>query len=108
VTSYHPGVDLAAPLNAPVAAAAAGRVVYAGPLVVRGNSVMIDHGAGVISGYHHLTDVTVQTGQMVNAGDVVGHVGSTGLSEAPHLHWEVVVRGITVDPMPWTQTDFSP
>jgi murein DD-endopeptidase MepM/ murein hydrolase activator NlpD len=70
--------------------------------------VVIDHGSGVFSGYHHLAEIMVTEGQEVAQGDVIGTVGDTGLSTAPHLHWEVIVQGTRVDPMPWTQAEIAP
>jgi murein DD-endopeptidase MepM/ murein hydrolase activator NlpD len=108
VSSFHSGTDFAAAQGDPVMAAARGKVLYAGPLPVRGNSVIIDHGLGVLSGYHHLSEINVTVGQLVNAGDRIGRVGATGLATGPHLHWEVIVRGVNVDPMLWTQRQFAP
>jgi murein DD-endopeptidase MepM/ murein hydrolase activator NlpD len=90
-------------------ACATGTVAFVGALHQRGNSVILDHGAGVFSAYHHLAQVTVAQGQWVNAGDLVGTVGSTGLlTTGPHLHWEVIVRGVNVDPVLWTYEDMAP
>jgi murein DD-endopeptidase MepM/ murein hydrolase activator NlpD len=108
VTSYHHGVDLAANEGEWVVASNSGRVAYAGPSPIRGDSVMIDHGVGVFSGYHHLSAISVQEGQMVNKGDLVGAIGSTGLVTGPHLHWEIVVRGVETDPIPWTLQTVGP
>ena len=102
VSGYHTGVDLAGEEGAWVAAANNGRVAFVGPTPLRGNGVIIDHGAGVFSGYYHLSAFAVQEGQTVNKGDLVGAVGSTGMVTGPHLHWEVVVRGLVIDPIPWT------
>jgi murein DD-endopeptidase MepM/ murein hydrolase activator NlpD len=102
VSGYHTGVDLAAEEGDWVAAANSGRVAFAGATPIRGNGVIVDHGAGVFSGYYHLSAIAVQEGQMVNKGDLIGAVGSTGMVTGPHLHWEVVVRGVVVDPIPWT------
>ena len=102
VSGYHGGVDLAAEEGTWVAAANSGRVAFVGALPIRGNTVMIDHGAGVFSGYHHLSAIAVQEGQMVNKGDLIGAVGSTGMVTGPHLDWEIIVRGVEVDPIPWT------
>ena len=102
VNSFHQGIDLAADEGVPVATSNSGRVAYVGSGPVHGNSVLIDHGDGVFSGYNHLSAISVQTGQMVNTGDIVGLNGSTGMATGPHLHWEVVVRGLPVDPVPWT------
>jgi murein DD-endopeptidase MepM/ murein hydrolase activator NlpD len=75
---------------------------------IRGRSVIIDHGAGVKSGYHHLAETLVSEGSLVEAGQVVGAAGSTGLSTGPHLHWEVTVWGVNVDPLQWTAESFEP
>ena len=100
--SYHEGIDYDAPPGAAVLAANDGQVALAEPLTVRGNAVIIDHGLGVHSGYYHLSEISVQEGQQVKKGDVVGKVGSTGLATGPHLHWEIRVSGINVDPTQWT------
>jgi len=108
VNSFHMGIDLAAEEGVPVAAGNSGRVAYVGSGPTHGNSVLIDHGDGVFSGYNHLSAVSVQVGQMVNKGDTVGLVGSTGMATGPHLHWEILVRGLPVDPVPWTLQDVNP
>jgi len=104
----HYGIDLAAPQGTPVVAPAAGRVVLARSLHLRGMSVVLDHGAGVVSGYHHLSALSVQEGQTVEAGQELGKVGATGLAGGPHLHWELVVNGVRVDPMAWLQSHSGP
>ncbi|MEZ4734001.1 MAG: peptidoglycan DD-metalloendopeptidase family protein [Caldilineaceae bacterium] len=96
---YHAGQDFGAPAGVPILAPAAGMVVLAEPLHVRGNAVLIDHGRGIFTGYWHLSEIKVTPGQLVNAGDVVGLVGTTGLSTGAHLHWELRIYGIAVDPM---------
>ncbi len=101
-TSYHEGIDYDAPPSAAVLAANDGQVALAEPLTVRGNAVIIDHGLGIHSGYYHLSEINVQEGQQVKKGDVVGKVGDTGLATGPHLHWEIRVNGINVDPAQWT------
>jgi len=101
VTDYHRGTDFAGEIGAPVYAAATGRVVFTGELKVRGNTVIIDHGAGVFTAYHHLSAINVQEGEAVTAGRRIGAIGSTGLVTGPHLHWEVVVRGVEVDGEAW-------
>ncbi len=106
ISGFHAGQDFAALEGTPVMAPAAGTVVLAEPLVVRGNAVMIDHGGGVFSGYWHLVDIAVSAGQPVQPGDLLGHVGTTGLSTGNHLHWELRVNGIAVDPMQWVSTCF--
>ena len=102
VSGYHTGQDFAAPEGAVVSAPASGTVVLAEPLMVRGNAVVIDHGGGVFTGYWHLSEIDVQAGQSVEPGDLIGLVGTTGLSTGNHLHWEMRVHGIAVDPLQWT------
>ena len=106
--SNHTGLDILAAEGAPVTAANTGRVVYTGALQLRGNTVVIDHGAGVFTGYHHLSQIGVVQGQTVSQGETIGAVGATGLVTAAHLHWELIVRGVRVDPLPWTQTEIGP
>jgi murein DD-endopeptidase MepM/ murein hydrolase activator NlpD len=72
---------------------------------VRGNAVVVDHGRGVMSGYWHLAQIQVSEGQMLEPGDVLGLVGSTGLSTGSHLHWELRVMGIPVDPLQWVREE---
>ena len=100
-TDYHRGTDFAGEIGAPVYAAASGRVVFTGELQVRGNAIILDHGAGVFTAYHHLSSSAVAQGQTVTAGQSIGAIGSTGLVTGPHLHWEVIVRGVEVDGELW-------
>ncbi|MDP2674270.1 MAG: M23 family metallopeptidase [Dehalococcoidia bacterium] len=95
----HGGTDIAADGGDPVAAAASGRVALAQPLYLLGNSVIIDHGAGLLTGYHHLSSIAVTAGQEVTKGDIVGKVGATGFVSGDHLHWEARIHGVRVDPM---------
>ncbi len=108
VGGQHSGVDLAADAGTPIHAAAGGRVAWVGAMPIRGNSVLIDHGAGVVTGYHHLQEFAVSAGQVVEPGDVIAKMGSTGFSTGPHLHWEMTIYGVNVDPMTWTKRAFSP
>jgi murein DD-endopeptidase MepM/ murein hydrolase activator NlpD len=103
VASYHGGVDLAAPADGPVAVAAAGRVLLAEKLTIQGNTVVVDHGLGVVSGYYHLSSIQVKPGDFLQRGRTVGLVGTTGLSTGPHLHWELRFLGTSVDPWEWTK-----
>jgi len=104
--SYHEGVDILGATGVPVHAPADGVVVLAQPLTVRGNAVIIDHGWGIFSGLYHLSAIDVLVGQRVKQGQIVGKIGSTGLSTGSHLHWEVRVRGLNVDPLQWTRRVF--
>jgi murein DD-endopeptidase MepM/ murein hydrolase activator NlpD len=107
-TDYHRGTDFTGQTGEPVRAAAAGNVAFVGPLQVRGNSVLIDHGAGVFTGYHHLSHFDINQGATVSPGQLLGLIGSTGLVTGPHLHWEVIVRGIEVDGLDWLNgTEFG-
>jgi murein DD-endopeptidase MepM/ murein hydrolase activator NlpD len=106
--SHHTGLDILAGQDAPVVAANSGRVAFADELHLRGGSVVIDHGASVFSGYHHLSQVLVVEGQEVAQGEVIGTVGGTGLATGPHLHWEIIVHGVRVDPLPWTEGEIGP
>ncbi len=99
----HEGTDFSGKVGDPVYADARGRIVFAGTTQVRGNLVVIDHGLGVFSGLYHMSEINVQTDQMVEPGDLIGKVGSTGLSTGPHLHWSMWVNGEYVDPMEWTR-----
>ncbi|SDT70830.1 Murein DD-endopeptidase MepM and murein hydrolase activator NlpD, contain LysM domain [Actinoplanes derwentensis] len=85
----HAGIDLAAPPGTPIRAAGAGVVVSAGPNGGYGNAILIDHRDGWLTHYGHLAVITVQIGQRVSAGQVIGAEGSTGHSTGPHLHFEV-------------------
>lgn len=106
-SDFHGGVDFSAPEGTPVYCPAAGRVVLAEALQVRGNAVIVDHGRGVMSGYWHLSQVNVVVGQEVARGNVLGWVGNTGLSTGAHLHWEMRVMGIQVDPLQWTRENIN-
>lgn len=95
----HTGVDMHASYGTPVRAADKGMVVFAGWRGGYGKCVIIDHGSGVATLYAHLSDISVGEGQIVSRGQVIGAVGSTGLSTGPHLHFEVRRYGTPVDPM---------
>ncbi|MCX7598035.1 MAG: peptidoglycan DD-metalloendopeptidase family protein [Armatimonadetes bacterium] len=95
----HTGVDMHAPYGAPVRAADKGMVVFAGWRGGYGKCVIIDHGSGVATLYAHLSGIAVGEGQVVSRGEVIGAVGSTGLSTGPHLHFEVRRYGAPVNPL---------
>ncbi len=105
--SYHEGVDFSAYAGTPVYAPAAGTVVLAERLYVRGGAVIIDHGLGIFSGYYHLSAVHAQVGQQVAPGDLLGEVGTTGLSTGNHLHWDLLVNSIWVDAAAWQQQNLA-
>ena len=104
ISEYHTGIDFAGETGAPVRSANAGIVSWAGRTRRRGNGLIVDHGAGVFSGYYHLSEVLESSGVVVEQGDLIGRIGATGLATGPHLHWEVVVRGVTVNPLPWLRS----
>jgi murein DD-endopeptidase MepM/ murein hydrolase activator NlpD len=106
VSRYHNGADFAAPPNTPIYAPADGRVVLADLLNIRGNTIVLEHGWGLYTLYAHLTTINVSLGETVQVAQVIGTSGSTGRVTGPHLHWEVWLNGIPVDPMQWTQTAF--
>jgi murein DD-endopeptidase MepM/ murein hydrolase activator NlpD len=108
---YHRGVDYAAGTGDPVTAPAAGRVVLIGRLAdgfeLHGNTIGLDHGQGVASIFLHLSRIDVQEGEMVQPGQRIGAVGSTGIATGPHLHWGLYVNGQAVDPVPWRYGGFE-
>jgi lysostaphin len=103
---HHGGVDFAANTGTPVLAPARGVVALVDQVPLRGNVVILDHGLGVFTTYAHLSSVDTKLGDTVQPGQAFARVGTTGLSEGPHLHWELWIGGQNVDPMPWTQRAF--
>ena len=97
--SQHTGADFNSPAQTPMQSPAAGRVLLAADLYFTGGTVMIDHGAGLISLFAHLSAIDVSKGADVIAGDRIGRVGATGRVTGPHLHWTVRVQGVSVDPL---------
>ena len=94
----HKGLDVGAPYGTPIYAAMDGVVAMAGRNAGYGNFVKLQHPGGLASGYGHLSRFAVRTGTRVRSGQVIGYVGSTGLSTGPHLHWEVWRNGVSVNP----------
>ncbi len=95
----HTGQDLRATIGTPVLASANGRVVLARLMDIHGNNVVIDHGWGIYSEYAHMSEMFVVPGQYVLQGDVIGLSGNTGRSTGPHVHWEIAVDDIWVNPL---------
>jgi murein DD-endopeptidase MepM/ murein hydrolase activator NlpD len=97
-SSNHKGLDLAAPVGASIRAMAKGRVIFADPYAGYGKLIVIDHGQGVTTHYAHCDRLTAHIGQLVETGQVIAEVGSTGSSTGPHLHLEVRVKGEPMNP----------
>jgi murein DD-endopeptidase MepM/ murein hydrolase activator NlpD len=105
VTSRHLGTDFAGAIGEPVIAAARGVVVLVADFYLAGRAVYLDHGAGLVTGYFHLSQVGVSGGDTVAAGQPIGAVGRTGRVTGPHLHWVMRYGGISVDPMSLVEVD---
>lgn len=95
---FHHGLDIAAREKTPIMASADGKVLYSGRKGALGNCVIIDHGHGVITRYGHMQKYLKNKGDIVQREDIIGTVGNTGMSTGPHLHYEVRINGIPVNP----------
>ena len=95
----HRGIDFGASWGAPIVAAADGQVVKAGWAGGYGRQVRIAHGGGLVTSYSHMSRIVADEGGMVRAGQLIGYVGSSGLSTGPHLHYETIRNGVAIDPM---------
>lgn len=104
--SFHSGLDFCGQVGTELYAVAPGKVVYTNTLIVRGGVVVIDHGWGVYTAYDHLSEILVQPGEMVQLGQLIALGGATGRTTGPHLHWEVWVGGVQVNPVDWLQRSF--
>jgi len=102
----HEGVDVSAPSGTPILAAAKGRVIRSGWVVGYGLTIEIDHGYGFTTLYGHASKLIVQVGDEVTRGDVIAQVGSTGITTAPNLHYEVKVQGVPQDPSRFILPDY--
>jgi murein DD-endopeptidase MepM/ murein hydrolase activator NlpD len=97
----HMGVDLASVAQAPIPAANAGKVVHADDLGIYGKCIIIDHGMGLQSLYGHLSRIDVEKGETVAKGQTIGNSGATGLAGGDHLHFEIILSGLSVNPVEW-------
>jgi murein DD-endopeptidase MepM/ murein hydrolase activator NlpD len=99
---YHKGLDFSAPAGTPVRAINRGKVIASEKgLNVYGNTLIVDHGQGVVSCYFHLSKVLKRTGDTVQQGEIIARVGSTGWATGPHLHMGVYIQGQAIDPLQW-------
>ena len=98
---FHAGLDQRGASGTPIHAAAAGDVKLAGQFALHGGTVGIDHGQGLKSIYLHMSEIAAKEGDHVQAGDVIGYVGSTGRSTGPHLHWALYAHSEPVNPLQW-------
>jgi murein DD-endopeptidase MepM/ murein hydrolase activator NlpD len=100
-TQVHFGYDLASTKQSPVPAANSGVVAFAGPLTIYGNTIIVDHGLGLQTLYAHLSSLDVKPGDRVTTGQALGRSGNTGLAIGDHVHFEVLVSGVSVTPLEW-------
>ena len=101
----HEGIDVTAPMGAPIQAPAGGTVVSAGWVSGYGNVIEVDHGYGIVTRFAHCSKLLAQRGQRVKRNQVIAEVGNTGLATGPHLHYEVHVNGKPVDPLRYVLPD---
>jgi murein DD-endopeptidase MepM/ murein hydrolase activator NlpD len=105
--SQHSGLDLASPAGTKIYAGNRGKVVMARKLWMRGNTLVLDHGLGLMSIYNHLSRFLVKEGEEVERGQPIGEVGATGFVTGPHLHWEIRVGTVPVNPWPLLRRPLS-
>jgi murein DD-endopeptidase MepM/ murein hydrolase activator NlpD len=105
--AIHTGIDLRGDTGEPVRATATGKVTIAGRQRGYGNMVEISHGNGLATRFGHLSEINVKVGQVVRIGEIIGSIGSTGLSTGPHLHYETRVNGQPVDPQKFLRAGLS-
>ncbi|NJB66915.1 hypothetical protein GGQ74_000555 [Desulfobaculum xiamenense] len=97
----HLGIDLASVQNAPIPAANSGKVVFTGFFGIYGETVVIDHGCGLMTLYAHMNEISVNVGDMVEKSQIIGNTGATGLAGGDHLHYGVFLSGVPVNPIEW-------
>lgn len=98
---FHGGLDFCGQIGTQLYAVAPGKIVYTGSLTVRGMVTVIDHGRGIYTAYNHQSEIFVKPGDLVESGQLIGLGGATGRTTGPHLHWEVWVGGVQVNPVDW-------
>ena len=94
----HSGMDIAAPEGTEVITSLSGEVIIASNFFYKGNVIYVNHGAGLVSSYSHLSKLEVKKGDKIKTGDIIGLVGQTGRVTGPHLHWEVYLMGVPINP----------
>ena len=94
----HIGLDIAAAEGTAVYSPSKGKVILTGDFFYKGNVIYLDHGNGLISSFSHLNSISVEQDQIIQAGEILGYVGSTGRVTGPHLHWEVSLMGVPINP----------
>jgi murein DD-endopeptidase MepM/ murein hydrolase activator NlpD len=108
ISRPHEGIDVAAPMGAPIIAPASGVVMKVGYEPGYGNTLEIDHGNGIVTRYAHCSRIDVRNGQRVTRGQRIAAVGSTGLATGPHLHYEIHINGKVVNPLTYVLSDAIP
>ena len=103
---FHTGLDFCGQIGTDIYAPADGVVVFTESVIVRGNATVIDHGWGIYTAYGHQSEILVNVGDQVEQGQLIGRIGETGRVSGPHLHWEVIVGGVQVDPVQWLGREF--
>ncbi len=101
--SIHRGIDIASPASTPIKAPNRGRIKFAGKTILCGNNVIIDHGQFIFTKIFHMKKLYVHTGQIIRKGDLLGTVGTSGISTGPHIHWEMWVGNTRIDPNNWVE-----
>ncbi len=103
---FHTGVDFGGFVGTPILTPADGIVTFAEEMALHGNTIVVNHGLGVVSAYFHLSEFKAQVGDFVKQGETIALGGGTGLSNGPHLHWDLRVDGVAVDGSQWLNTTF--